>query len=367
LAIPAHVFVKIPPYSAIANWSRLRNSPAASAAGGRLIGLKDFLMTAPLNPSAAEPKLGACRPRWTTFAMLAVALLALPMVGCSKEASSQKQEPTATASATDPTVARVNGVDIRESDLAMAEQDIGQNLQNAPPETQREQLIAYVTDIILVSQAADGKKLADDPDFKHHLAFLRNKMLMGMQLREEAKGAVTPEAEQKLYEEAVKPMGAEEEVHARHILVESEDEAKAILEQIKGGADFAALAKEKSKDPGAADGGDLGYFTKDQMVPEFSEVAFKMYPGQLSNPVKTQFGWHIIKVEDKRMRPVPELANIKEQIDAYLVRRAQSEYVAKLRQTAKVERLDHPAGAPPSMMAPGAPAPAPAAPAPADK
>ena len=154
----------------------------------------------------------------------------------------------------------------------------------------------------------------------------------------------------------------EEEVHARHILVETEDEAKAILEQIKGGADFAALAKEKSKDPGAADGGDLGYFTKDQMVPEFAEVAFKMYPGQLSNPVKTQFGWHLIKVEDKRQRPVPELEAIKEQIDAYLVRRAQSEYVAKLRQTAKIDRLDAPRApppmmAPPSMMAPGAPAP----------
>ena len=300
-------------------------------------------MTAPLNPSAAEPKLGACRPRWTTFAMLAVALLALPMAGCSKEASSQKQEPTATESATDPSVERVNGVDIREGDLAMAEQDIGQNLQNAPAETQREQLIAYVTDIILVSQAANGKKLSDDPDFQHHLAFIRNKMLMGLQLREEAKGAVTAEAEQKLYEEAVKPMGAEEEVHARHILVESEDEAKAILEQIKGGADFAALAKEKSKDPGAADGGDLGYFTKDQMVPEFSEVAFKMYPGQLSNPVKTQFGWHIIKVEDKRTKQPPEFEKVKDQIEAFLARKAQTDFITKLRQSAKVERLDKPA------------------------
>ena len=327
-------------------------------------------MTTPQFLSAREPRLAARRPRWTGFAMMSVALLVFPLVlGCSKEASSQKQDPAPAASASDPTVARVNGVDIRESDLAMAEQDIGQNLQNAPPEAQREQLIAYVTDIILVSQAANGKKLAEDPDFQHHLAFIRNKMLMGMQLQEQAKGAVTDEAEHQLYEEAVKPMGAEEEVHARHILVETEDEAKAIVEQLKGGADFAALAKEKSKDPGAADGGDLGYFTKDQMVPEFSEVAFKMYPGQLSNPVKTQFGWHIIKVEDKRMRPVPELDAIKEQIDAYLVRRAQSEYVAKLRQTAKIERLDHPAGpapmAPPSMSAPGTPAaPAPSTPAP---
>src|SRR5260370_25613917 len=299
-------------------------------------------MPAPQLSSAPEPRLKACRPRSTTFAMISAALLVLPLAaGCSKDASSQKQEPTATASASDPTVARVNGVEIRESDLAMADQDIGQNMQNAPPETQREQLIAYVTDIILVSQAANSKKLSDDPDFQHHLAFIRNKMLMGLQLREEAKSAVTDEAEHKLYEEAVKPMGAEEEVHARHILVESEDEAKAIVEQLKGGADFAAVAKEKSKDPGAADGGDLGYFTKDQMLPEFADVAFKMYPGQLSNPVKTQFGWHIIQVEDKRQRPVPEPANNEEEIDAYLGRRPHSEYVAKLRQTAKVERFDN--------------------------
>src|SRR6266853_4665825 len=296
-------------------------------------------MTAPHLLSAAEPSLTASRPPWTTFAMIALALSVLPMAaGCSKEASSQK--PEASGSASDPTVARVNGVEIRESDLAMAEQDIGQNLQNAPPETQREQLIAYVTDIILVSQAANTQKLSEDADFQHHLAFIRNKMLMGLQLREEAKGAVTAEAEQKLYEEAVKPMGAEEEVHARHILVESEDEAKAILEQIKGGADFAALAKEKSKDPGAADGGDLGYFTKDQMVPEFSEVAFKMYPGQLSNPVKTQFGWHVIKIEDKRTKQPPEFDKVKDQIEAYLARKAQTEFITKLRQSAKAERLD---------------------------
>ena len=100
---------------------------------------------------------------------------------------------------------------------------------------------------------------------------------------------------------------SEEEVHARHILVPTEDEAKAILADLKKGADFATLAKEKSKDPGAADGGDLGYFTKDQMVPEFSAVAFKLDKGQLSDPVKTQFGWHIIKVEDKRVEADADL------------------------------------------------------------
>ena len=128
-----------------------------------------------------------------------------------------------------------------------------------------------------------------------------------------------------VYDEAVKSMGGQEEVRARHILVETEDEAKAIVEQLKGGADFATLAKEKSKDPGAADGGDLGYFGKEQMVPEFAEVAFKMYPGQISNPVKTQFGWHIIKLEDKRTKPVPEFEKVKDQIEAFVMRKAQTE------------------------------------------
>jgi peptidyl-prolyl cis-trans isomerase C len=128
--------------------------------------------------------------------------------------------------------------------------------------------------------------------------------------------------------------------------VETEDEAKAILEQVKGGADFADLAKQKSKDPSAQEGGgDLGYFTKGQMVPEFSEVAFKMYPGQVSNPVKSQFGWHIIKVEDKRTRQPPPFELVKDQIYQYVARRAQAEFVAQLRETAKIERLDKGAGA----------------------
>src|SRR3954462_6901598 len=139
----------------------------------------------------------------------------------------------------------------------------------------------------------------------------------------------------KVYADAVKSMSAEEEVHARHILVETEDEAKAVVEQLKGGADFATLAKEKSKDPGAADGGDLGYFVKGQMVPEFSEVAFKMYPGQISNPVKSQFGWHVIKLEDKRMRAMPEFEKVKDQIATYVARKAQTEFIAQLRESAK--------------------------------
>ena len=278
----------------------------------------------------------APRQRPIAFATVAALLFVLPAAsGCSKNSSSE-----APASASDPVIARVNGVDIKQSDLALAEEDVGADMQAASPEAKREHLISYLADIIMVTQAADKKNLADNPDFKRRLAFLRNKLLMGFELQQEAKTALTDEALRQTYDEAVKSMSGQEEVRARHILVESEDEAKAILEQLKGGADFATVAKEKSKDPGAAEGGDLGYFTKDQMVPEFADVAFKMYPGQLSNPVKTQFGWHVIKVEDKRTRQPPEFEKVKDQIEAYLARKAQSDFITKLRQSAKVERLD---------------------------
>src|SRR5262249_56319770 len=112
---------------------------------------------------------------------------------------------------------------------------------------------------------------------------------------------------------------------ARHILVETEDEAKAIVEQLKGGADFAALAKEKSKDTGsAANGGELEFMGKSELVPEFAEVAFKMYPGQTSNPVKTQFGWHIIRLEEKRQRQAPTFEQLKDRIQAFLMRQPPS-------------------------------------------
>jgi len=300
-------------------------------------------------PPNSLPRFAPPR-RALAFAAMATLLLVLPTAsGCSKDSSSSASSDPFAAS--DPVIARVNGVDIKQSDLALAEEDVGAEMQTASPEAKREQLITYLADIILVTQAAEKKKLADTPDFKRRLAFLRNKLLMGYGLQDEAKSALTDEAMRQVYEEAKKSMAGQEEVRARHILVETEEEAKAILEQIKGGADFATLAKEKSKDPGGADGGDLGYFTKDQMVPEFSEVAFKLEKGQLSDPVKSQFGWHVIKVEDKRDRQPPEFDKVKDQLESFVVRRQQSQLITKLRAEGKIERI----GAP-------APAPAPAAP-----
>src|ERR1700690_4021626 len=186
---------------------------------------------------------------------------------------------------------------------------------------------------------AEDNKIEDRPDFKARLAFTRNRLLMDNLLAAEGKAATTDEAMKKVYDEAAKQIEGEQEVHARHILVETEDEAKAIEAELKKGADFAELAKKKSKDPGAADGGDLGFFTKDQMVPEFSTVAFALEPGKISDPVKSQFGWHVIKVEEKRNRKAPDFEQVKAQIETYVTRKAQAEYVSKLRESAKVKRL----------------------------
>jgi peptidyl-prolyl cis-trans isomerase C len=278
-------------------------------------------MTTPIGTCAA---LGRSGLRAAVLGLTVAALLAAP-------AWSQS----------DPVIAKVNGVEIHESDLTMAEEDMGQQAQQLPPDQKREQMVAYLADVILAAKAAEEKKVPDKKEFKSRITFIRNKLLMETLLQDVGKAAVTPDTMKKVYEDAKKQMGGEQEVRARHILVPTEDEAKAVLAEIKKGTDFAELARQKSKDPGAAaEGGDLGYFTKDQMVPEFAEVAFKLDKGQVSDPVKTQFGWHIIKVEDKRTKPVPEFDKVKDQIETYVERRAQADYIGKLRETAKIERMD---------------------------
>ncbi|MFN3349318.1 peptidylprolyl isomerase [Pseudorhodoplanes sp.] len=241
---------------------------------------------------------------------------------------------------TDPVVAKVDGTEIRESDLQAAEDDIGAQLPPMAPDAKKDYLTTYVADMILVSKAAEAKKLGDTDEFKRKLALARTKLLMEALLQNEAKAAVTDEAMKKVYAEAIKDIGNEQEVSARHILVESEDEAKAIAADLKKGGNFDAIAKEKSKDPGSKDsGGDLGYFSKDQMVPEFAEAAFKLDKGQISDPVKSQFGWHIIRVDDKRAKQPPAFDQVKDQIENFVQRRAQAELIQKLRAEAKIEKL----------------------------
>ncbi len=235
-----------------------------------------------------------------------------------------------------PVLAKVNGSEIRQSDVTLAEEELGPSLAQMDPATKKENVLAFLIDMKIVAKAAEDKKIENGEDFKKRLAFTRNRLLMDSLLASEGKAATTDAAMKKVYEDAAKQITGEQEVHARHILV------KAVAEELKKGAEFADLAKKKSKDPGASDGGDLGFFTKDQMVPEFSNVAFALEPGKISDPVKSQFGWHIIKVEEKRNRKAPEFEQVKGQIETYVTRKAQADYVTKLRETAKVERMDKP-------------------------
>jgi peptidyl-prolyl cis-trans isomerase C len=241
----------------------------------------------------------------------------------------------ALAQANDPVLARVDGVEIHQSDLAMAEVDIGGSLPPVQGDQRRDALLAYLIDVNLLSRAAEAKKIDQAPVFPQKLAFARKKVLVEALLEQESKAAVSDKDIKKFYDENLKPQN---EVHARHILVETEAQAKDVVAKLKGGTDFAQLAKEVSKDPGS-DGGDLGYITKDQVVAEFGEAAFKLDKGKTSDPVKSQFGWHVIKVEDKRERKPPPFDAVKDRIKTVLMQKANEDLVTKARQSAKIERL----------------------------
>ena len=171
-----------------------------------------------------------------------------------------------------------------------------------------------------------------------------------------AKDAASDAAIQKTYDDVAKQQKPEEEVRARHILVETEPDAQAALKRLKAGDDFGKVANEMSKDPGSK-GGELGWFTKEGMVPEFAAAAFKMQPGQISDPVKSQFGWHIIQVEERRQKQFPPLDQVRDQVTRYVVQKSQSELILKLREAAKVERTEpeKPAEAAPEGSAKAAP------------
>jgi len=266
----------------------------------------------------------------------------------------------------DPLIAKVNGTEIHQSDLAVAEEEAGQ-LPPMSPDAKKDYLVQFVADMILVSKAAEAQKMADSESFKHRIAFAREKLLMEEMLQSVGKAALTDEAMHKVYDEAVKQMGEVQEVHARHILIRAapgdekaskaaEDKIKAIIVRLKKGEDFEKVAKELTEDPsGKANGGDLGYFSKEQMVPEFSDVAFKLEKGQISEPVKTQFGWHVIKVDDKRVKPMPKFEEVKPQIEQFVTRKAQAELVTSLRASAKIEKM-YKTEEPKAPAAPAAPA-----------
>jgi peptidyl-prolyl cis-trans isomerase C len=243
------------------------------------------------------------------------------------------------ASADDPVIARVNGVDIKQSDLDFAASEVGPRLASYTPEDRRKVLLQYVIENELMAGAGQNDNLDKDASFRGRVAYHQRRALRDAFFDVKIHDAVTEADAKKVFDEKIAGLKPEQEVHARHILVATEAEAKDVAERLKKGEDFAALAKEKSKDAGA-EGGDLGFFTRGQMLKPFEDAAFALDVGEISEPVQTQFGWHIIKVEEKRDQQLPSFDQVKEAIISQLVQAKAQEVVTGLRDAAKIEVVD---------------------------
>jgi peptidyl-prolyl cis-trans isomerase C len=197
-----------------------------------------------------------------------------------------------------PVLAKVNGSEIRKSDVALAEEELGPSLAQMDAATKDENVLAFLIDMKIVSKAAEDKKVQDSDDFKRRMTFTRSRLLMDNLLASEGKAATTDDAMKKVREEFRRSPASRKSMPATS--VETEDRPRA-EDELKKGADFAELAKKKSMIP-APPRRRPRLLQRDQMVPEFSAAAFALEPGKVSDPVKTQFGWHVIKVEEKRNR-----------------------------------------------------------------
>ncbi|MBR9973135.1 peptidylprolyl isomerase [Magnetospirillum sulfuroxidans] len=250
---------------------------------------------------------------------LALAVAALPALAADKPS----------------VVAEVNGTKIHEADLIAYQRTLPPQMASQAP---YEALQDMAVNNMLVAEQAKKEGLEKDPELKQLYQQLLVKVWMNKHLRSE----VTPAAIKAAYDGYLTSAKPEDEVRARHILLETEDQAKAVIAELKKGADFTETAKAKSKDPSAKqNGGDLGYFTQGEMVPQFSTAAFGMKAGELlDNPVQSQFGWHVIKVEDRRTATPPTLEQATPAIREDLAEKLAQKLVADIRAKAKVTLYD---------------------------
>ncbi len=257
----------------------------------------------------------------------------------------------------DPVVATVNGRPLHLSEIQTAQQALPPQYRTVPLQSVFPALLDRIVDSKLVVQEGRKHKVTDDPAFKRRMAFVEDQVIQDFWLQKEIAREVTPEKMRKRYEERLKTMPPEEEVQARHILVATEDEAKALIAELKKGASFEKLAKEKSTDKASgAEGGDLGWFKKTDMVKEFADAAFALKKGEMSEtPVKTQFGYHVIQLTDRRQAPPPPFEELAEQIREDLAKEAVNGFLNKLRANAKIEKFNMD-GSKPEAAAPGQPA-----------
>ncbi len=276
------------------------------------------------------------------------AALALGLAGTGGIALAQDQAPAAQDKAAAPAqpdpntvVATVGDETVTEADLAFAAEDLAQDLQNVPPQGRRAFLTSVLIDMKVMAQAARKENMQDTDLFKRRQAYLVDRALRRAYFADKIASKVTKDEVQAAYDKMVKDFKPVEEVHARHILVKTEDEAKQVEADLKSGTPFEVEALNKSIDTGSGkNGGDLGYFQKGQMVPEFEEAAFSLDVGQVSDPVQSQFGWHIIKVEDKRMSSPPPFEQVAPQLQQKVLIEAFDDTMSDLKKNVKIDIKD---------------------------
>lgn len=266
-------------------------------------------------------------------------------------------------------VAKIGSQAITEGDLKLATADLGDQFGKLPPEQRKLAVLSALIDIKSLAQEAEKAGLHDDPTVRSRIAFLRERALHNAYFQKQGVDGIKDEELKARYDAELAKQVPVEEVHARHILVKTKEEADAVIKELEGGADFMTLAASKSSGPSGPEGGDLGFFGPGQMVPPFEKAAYGLEVGAYTKePVETQFGWHVIQVTEKRPRPQPTFDQVKEQVRQVVMREKYMALVQQARDAQKVEYVDPAVKAQveamEKAMAAGAPAPGAAAPAP---
>ncbi|MBC9177295.1 peptidylprolyl isomerase [Pseudoroseomonas ludipueritiae] len=284
--------------------------------------MRSSALILPLLLAAAQPALAQGTP---------------PAPATQPPAAAAPAQPTAE----DPLLARVDGQEIRRSDVQAAIAELPPELRSAPESVLSPLVIdQMITQKALVA-AARAQKLQDQPEVQARLKRAEEQELQQALLRQEISPKLTDEALRARYARDIAGKPGEEEVHARHILVANEADAKKVEAEVrKPGADFAAIARSRSTGPGTEQGGDLGFFKKGDMVPEFAEAAFAMKPGEISQPVRSPFGWHVIKVEARRTAEAPSYEDSLETLRQAAFDETVQDTVNRIRASAKVERFN---------------------------
>ena len=278
--------------------------------------------------------------------MVALVCSALFVASCSNDKNSSSEAKTAEAATQERVVegnviAKVGDITVTSQELALAQEDLQSQFAGAPAEQARALVLNALIDIKLLAAEARNAGIADENSVKSRLAFFEARTLHNEWYLREAFQKISDEDVKARYDAEIANAPKEMEIRARHILVKEEAEAKAIITELDGGADFVELAKAKSTGPSGPNGGDLGYFGKGQMVPEFEAAAFALEKGTYSKePVQTQFGWHVLFKEDERDRQPPAFDQIKDNIRQAVARERYLALTQSAREKFEIEILD---------------------------